>query len=247
MTWYPLMQAVISAGADHLTCSKLLKLDDMRMVNIFDVPGCNLLPSDRRQRHRRGLEGGFCWLGWFQLYQSPLQTRRTGPGANSQNILGNDFKMTGKNFFTMQCQLTITMYFTEQAQEHYPFNFWIGDFAGVWGALLQVEHVHLIVPSGHLFVHRIQTLAMELISASRCCCHCCCCCCCCCGKGGQFQTLDAQTATTLSGNWEMEFHSKLDKNQRNIYGIFGSYCKTAHCALRIFNLLFCGAFQPRLM
>ena len=108
MTWYPLMQAVISAGADHLTCSKLLKLDDMRMLNKCDAPGCNLLPSDRRQRHWQGLEGGFCWLGWFQLYQSPLQTRRTGPGANSQNILGNDFKMTGKNFFTMQCQLTIT-------------------------------------------------------------------------------------------------------------------------------------------
>ena len=32
MTWYPLMQAVISAGADHLTCSKLLKLDDMRLT-----------------------------------------------------------------------------------------------------------------------------------------------------------------------------------------------------------------------
>ena len=178
------MQAVISAGADHLTCSKLLKLDDMRMVNIFDAPGCNLLPSDRRQRHLQGLEGGFCWLGWFQLYQSPLQTRRTGPGANSQNILQDDWK----EFFHYAMSID-----DNQAQEHYLFNFWIGDFAGVWGALLQVEHVHLIVPSGHLFVHRIQTLAMELISASRCCCHCCCCCCCCCccGKGGQLQTLDA--------------------------------------------------------
>ena len=165
-----------------------------------------------------------------------------------ERILKTFWEMTSRWLERIFSLLTITMYFTEQAQEHYLFNFWIGDFAGVWGALLQVEHVHLIVPSGHLFVHRIQTLAMELISASRCCCNCCCCCCCCCcGKGGQLQTLDAQTATTLSGNWEMEFHSKLDKNQRNIYGIFGSYCKTAHCALRIFNLLFCGAFQPRLM
>ena len=58
----------------------------------------------------------------------------------------------------------------DQLMTSYLINSRIGDFAGVGGALLQVEHVHLVVPSEHLSVHRIDLVAKGGgATADRCC------------------------------------------------------------------------------
>ena len=52
----------------------------------------------------------------------------------------------------------------------YLINSGIGDLAGVGGAFLQVEHLHLIVPPGHLSVHRIDVVTQGGGATADCCC-----------------------------------------------------------------------------